>query len=279
MKKIHFNLFGDYYDFEKNKLINQEIILQKNFDSEFFSKSDLEELFNQIIAIKLDGLKYEINESMNVVYASISLLLSFPKVEIDDQLIKILKVVNNFNYKENINQSTNNSFVEFAEHKGEEGLLLRIRDLYDFEENIVFNELRKLKLEYEVVSRNARRMEKGSSDIFSEIIVFILNSAASGYTWDKLKSKIKKIEPKSYNYDLIENRNIEMLNYKQMLENVGEMININPNELGLRYMYKDNEACIFEFLSNRSIITVTSDQDHFIKEISVKEINKADEIN
>lgn len=267
MKKVYLTLSAQYIEFDTEE---QKSDIQKlreyTFFSEDFTDKDVEELFNEIIEIKLDGISYNLNEDKNNVYTQITLFYPYTNGEKEINIpSEIFTIVDRFvNKKKNTAPSNTNDDNENIDEETA-GLLVRIEELD------ILEELNKNNIDYEIITKNVKRFESGASDFFSEVIIFIQNTVASGAAWDIIKAGFERIKPYRRTSQDIEERKAENVKYKTLLKDISLRVKIKPKDLILIYMYKKDTETIFEFKGNNSIITVICDENYVIQELSLEE--------
>lgn len=239
--KLHLKV--DCIDFHSEIQEVKELkISEYTFVVEKIADKEIEELFLNLCHIKTDWLSYDF--IFNEFKGKIEITLMFSTKELseeDKELINLVKNACEVFIKEksievpadkfpqrNVNDFTNLGSIVILREEGNIGL-----NYYEVEE--LLNEKQ---IPYEILKVNQSHVEQGCSGGHSEIIIFLMNTIASGATYDGVKLFLESIKHKP-GYSKIIKRKVDDINYNKLRKVIADRTHVDIYDLILLYFFKD----------------------------------------
>lgn len=250
--KLHLKV--DSIDFDSDIQVEKELkIGEYTFNVEKITDKEIEELFLKLCHIKTDWLSYDFK--FNEFKGKIEITLMFNTMELseeDKELINLVKnecevfikekaiVVPADKFpKRDVNDFTNLGSIVILREEGSIGL-----NYYEVEE--LLNEKQ---IPYEILKVNQSHVEQGCSGGHSEIIIFLMNTIASGATYDGLKLFLEPIKHKLGHSKIIK-RKVDDINYNKLRKVLADRTHADIQDLTLLDIYKDFDkleiCCVIE---------------------------------
>ncbi|KEZ47739.1 hypothetical protein [Metabacillus indicus] len=272
MKRIYITLLAEHIEFDTNEQLTEvEMLKDVNFCSDTITQQEIEDLFHHLLRIKGDWITYDLTENHYNIYLVIKLLYPYFNGEKEKNIpSEIYNELDKFISTHKVNTSTLNENMSLYKVSGY-GSMYVIEKPSELDETNVFEQLKENNIPYEIISNNTQRTESGAGAEFSEAIIFIKDSVASGVAYDLLKAGI--LMSVSYVAGNINRtpRKAGNINYKNLLKDISTRVNVKPNQITLTNMYAQEDETIFEFRANGNYITVICDEDNLIKEFNYED--------
>lgn len=199
-----------------------------NFHSPNF-KNKINSLLNNVMEIKGDGINCDISLNNSYIYINLDLLFTTRSLTPHDKNIvqKIINEVDTFS-ENNEDIAPFNNIKSPSIDTEDEGIIVLLKHPGDPSERFskVTSHLENNNYDYRILSKNKTHHEFGAGGGFTDLLLFIIDSAASGAIWDLLKKILKQNLDSNEQYKTMSSRQ-----FKKIRKNVSDMFRVDIERL------------------------------------------------